>query len=125
MKKTLALVGLTLMAFAIFFPILVQAESTPGVDQPYDWLRLLTMPGAVAATLLIVQYFKMPLDSVKKIPTRWVVLIIAFGVLALAKAATDGGIALMDWPLLAINTFLVASSAMGTYELTFAKGAPK
>lgn len=121
----LIIAGLLLMAFSMFFPVLSLAESggaTPA--EPFDWGQLLTIPGAVAVTLLIVQYCKMPLDKVWKIPTRALVLIISFGVMALAKHGT-GGIAPMDWPLLIMNSFIVALSAMGTYELTFAKGVIK
>lgn len=127
MKKFLVLLGLVLMAFLVAFPIFISAsaETTTDVSQPFEWAKLLTLPGAVAATLLIVQYFKMPLDKVfGRVPTRAVVFVIAFGVMILAKIGTEG-ITAMDWPLLAVNTFLVASSAMGTYELTFAKGESK
>ena len=121
----LIIAGLLLMAFSMFFPVLSLAESggaTPA--EPFDWVQLLTIPGAVAATLLIVQYAKFPIDKVWKIPTRWVVLLIAFGLMTLAKYAS-GGILPMDWPLLVVNSFIVALSAMGAYEVTFAKGTNK
>ena len=126
MKKFLILIGLVLMAFLVIFPIFISAsaESSTDVSQPFDWAQLLTIPGAVAATLLIVQYAKFPLDKVWRIPTRWVVLVIAFGLMTLAKYAS-GGILPMDWPLLVVNSFIVALSAMGAYEVTFAKGVDK
>ena len=126
MKKFLVLIGLVLMVFLVVFPIFISAsaETATDVSQPFDWAQLLTIPGAVAATLLVVQYAKFPLDKVWKIPTRWVVLFIAFGLMTLAKYAS-GGILAMDWPLLVVNSFIVALSAMGAYEVTFAKGASK
>ena len=120
MKKILAILGPILVIFTVFCPRLALAEAATSVTQPYDWMQLGTVPGAIAATLLIVQYCKLPLDNVWKLPTRLVVLILAFGILVAAKAFTDG-ISQGDWILIGINTFVVALGAMGAYEVSFGK----
>ena len=87
---------------------------------PVTWEQLATIGGAALATMLIVQLLKLPLDKVWKIPTRIVVFFIAFVVLILATYFTDG----LSWNtalLTIINAVIVALTAMGGYELTFAK----
>ena len=88
--------------------------------EPVTWEQLATISGAAMATLLIVQLLKLPLDKVWKIPTRIVVFFIAFVVLILATYFTQG----LTWNtalLTVINAVIVALTAMGAYELTFAK----
>ena len=87
----------------------------------FDWAAMLTTSGATAAVLLIVQYLKVPLGNVWRIPTRVFVLVLSFIVMLAAKAFTTG-VVLADIPLLALNAFVVALAAMGAYEATFAKG---
>lgn len=87
---------------------------------PVTWEQLATIGGAALATMLIVQLLKLPLDKVWKIPTRIIVFCIAFIVLILATYFTDG----LSWNtalLTIINAVIVALTAMGGYELTFAK----
>lgn len=87
---------------------------------PVTWEQLATIGGAALATMLIVQLLKLPLDKVWKIPTRIIVFCIAFIVLILATYFTDG----LSWNtalLTVINAVIVALTAMGGYELTFAK----
>lgn len=86
----------------------------------FDWGTLLTTTGATAAVLLIVQYLKVPLDSVWKIPTRVFVLALSFAVMLTAKWLSTG-LAWQDVPLLALNAFVVALAAMGAYENTFGR----
>lgn len=88
--------------------------------QPVTWEQLATIGGAAMATLLIVQLLKLPLDKVWKIPTRIVVFFISFVVLILATYFTQG----LTWNtalLTVINAVIVALTAMGAYEITFAK----
>ena len=88
--------------------------------QPVTWAQLATIGGASMATMLIVQILKLPLDKVWKIPTRIIVFVIAFIVLILATyftAGLDASTALLT----VINAVIVALTAMGGYELTFAK----
>ena len=89
-------------------------------QEPYAWEQIATIPGAIAATLLIVQYLKLPLDKVWKIPTRLLVLIIAFGLMTLARGMVED-LRWIDIPLIAINAFVVALAAMGAYEVSFKK----
>ena len=88
--------------------------------QPVTWDQLATIGGAALATLLIVQLLKLPLDKVWKIPTRIVVFLIAFVVLILATYFTQG-LSWNDALLTVINAVIVALTAIGAYELTFAK----
>lgn len=121
--------------FAVFLALLLLAPlacaatqtGTPvepqGVE-PFSWAYLATIAGAAAATLLIVQFAKAPLDKVWKIPTRWLVYLVALGILLLATAFTEG----LSWqrlPLVMLNAFLASLSAYGSYEITFAGREPK
>ena len=54
--------------------------------QAYSWESLGTMAGATAATLMIVQLIKAPLDRVWKIPTRLVVYLVALMLLLMCRA---------------------------------------
>ena len=86
----------------------------------YTWEILATVAGATAATLLIVQYTKAPLDKVWKVPTRVFVWLVALLILLGAQGFMTG----LTWsavPLIVVNAFVVALAAMGAYEATFAK----
>lgn len=80
------------------------------------WASLGTMAGAVAATLLIVQYIK---PMIQSIDTRLLALIVALIVLVAATAITGGSVE--AYGLAVVNSFIVASSAMGVYQITFKK----
>ena len=114
----------------MLFPALAGAEALEEVaievvaseipTQPVTWAQLATIGGAAMATLLIVQLLKLPLDKVWKIPTRIIVFVIAAIILTLATYFTQG----LTWNtaiLTLINAVIVALTAMGGYELTFAK----
>ena len=91
---------------------------TPG--EPLTWAYLATIAGATAATLIIVQFLKVPLDKVWKIPTRVFVYIVALALMLLGTAFTIGLTA--DTALLtAVNAFIAALAAYGSYEVTFKK----
>ena len=126
MKKIFALVFLVLF----LVPVAAMAEELAEVavevvaseipTEPVSWEQLATIGGAAMATLLIVQLLKLPLDKVWKIPTRIIVFVIAFVVLILATYFTQG----LSWNtalLTVINAVIVALTAMGAYEMTFAK----
>lgn len=91
-------------------------------DKPYTWDGLATMAGATAAVLLIVQYTKTWLDKLTHIPTRAVVLVLSITIYVGANAAL-GGITWLDLPPLVLSGVMVAASAMGAYEVTFARKA--
>lgn len=101
-------------------PIQAKDEtSVMAAESPYTWTYLGTIAGATAATLLIVQFLKVPLDKIWKIPTRVFVYIIALVIMVLARVFT-GGMTPGDFVLTFFNAFLVSLSAYGSYELTFA-----
>ena len=116
MWKIMTMVFVLLAAFAL--PAL--AEGTAETVQAYDWTSLGTVAGATAATLMIVQLIKAPLDRVWKIPTRLVVYVIAL-LLMLTAQTFGGGLTWESGLLAAVNAAVVALGAYGAYEMTFAK----
>ena len=96
------------------------AEAEPAPGEPLTWTYLATIAGATAATLLIVQFLKVPLDTVWKIPTRIFVYFIALVILLAATAFTTG-LTFNAAILTAFNAFIVALTAYGSYEVTFKK----
>lgn len=97
--------------------VMVAEEPKP---EAYTWEYLATIAGATAATLLIVQFLKLPIDKVWKIPTRIIAYVIALIIVILAQYFTTG----LDPQralLCVINAFVVALAAFGAYDLTFAK----
>jgi len=117
MRKAGLFIPLGLMLPLIAF---AEADAAAGAAlTPYTWESLATIGGATSATLLIVQYVKVPLDRWFHIPTRLVVLLIALVLMTAAKAYTTGLI-WQDVPLIVINAFLVSLAAMGAYEVSFA-----
>ena len=115
MKKIVFEVAAVLM----LIPVVAWAEGGTG-ETPYTWGMLGTIAGAAAATLLIVQFIKAPLDRVWHIPTRLLVYVIAAGLMLLSSAVMRG-LTWPDVPLILLNAVVAATSAMGTYEMTFAK----
>jgi len=143
MKATLAMfmavLFLMILAVSILFmlPMWAQAEDAGWVavadipeavstaeekppDGAYSWIYLATVAGATAATLLIVQFLKVPLDAVWKIPTRLLVYLIALVIMLVAQYFVDG-LTVEKAALAFINAFVVALAAYGSYELTFSK----
>lgn len=86
----------------------------------FTWEFLGTMAGVVAAVTLIVQFLKLPIDKVWKIPTRYIVfaisLLILFVVLYFTDVITPDKVALTI-----LNAFVVAMASMGAYDVTFKK----
>ena len=78
-----------------------------------------TTVGAVAITLLIVQYLK-PAVGIK---TRLFTWLLALVLLCTVTALTNPTIE--AFVLAGVNSIVVATSAMGTYEMTFAKSDTK
>jgi hypothetical protein len=123
-KRLFAFLGLALVCMMVVAPMgMALAESvSEGAGAMFDWGTLATVSGVTAATLLIVQYLKVPLDRVWKVPTRIVVLLVALGILILAQAFTVG-LTFAGVPLIIVNAFVVALAAMGSYEVAFAQRA--
>ena len=134
-KVTATVVAALLILATVILPVAAMAEGvTPEVQEnpiqpapaseapqsPFTWAYLATIAGATAATLLIVQLLKLPLDKVWKIPTRIWVYIIALA-LMIAAAGFTTGLDLQTALLTAINAVIVALAAMGAYEMTFGR----
>ena len=90
-----------------------QAEPTP-----FSWAALATVAGCAAATLLIVQFTKSLIPDA--VPTR---VYVYFWALAIMLAATyfTAGLSADSAILVILNSFVAATSALGAYDLTFAR----
>lgn len=99
-------------------PLLTDDPAAP--SEPFSWAYLASIAGATAATVLIVQFLKVPLDKIWKIPTRAFVYVIAL-ILLLVGTAFTSGLTLDTALLTVVNAFIVALTAYGTYEVTFRK----
>lgn len=123
MKKLFCLF-ITMIIIAMMTMVAFAADSSPTPDNVMGsyltWEFLGTMVGAVAATTLVTQFLKMPLDKVWKIPTRFVVYVIAVLIL-LAVQLFTGDMTVDKAVLILLNAIIVATAAMGTYETTFKK----
>ena len=146
MKKILVFLLLALMIFISALPALAETFEVPMPEEPpaeaafadtatvapeqepmpdpttgpWTWAYLATIAGATASTLLITQFIKAPLDKVWKIPTRLFVYLLALVIMVVATAFTSG-VTLNSFLLSALNAFIVALTAYGSYELTFAE----
>ncbi len=121
MRKVFVVLFLALAMAVMVLPAVAEGIGAGGLPvEPFSWDYLATIAGATAATLLIVQLLKLPLDKIWKIPTRILVYFIALALLLLATGFTIG----LNWNsgiLTAVNAVIVALAAMGSYELTFAQ----
>jgi len=138
MKKMLFVLTVFALLFVMTLPCFAVAEgevtplasdanlpavtdaSTATPTDPFSWEYLVTIAGAAAFTLLVAQFLKFPLDKIWKIPTRIVVYAIALAVMLIATAFTTG-LTAQNALLAFVNAFVAALTAMGGYELTFAK----
>ena len=121
MKRILKMIAALAVALVFLMaPLAVLAEGTAEGEEGglYTWAYLGTNAGAMAATLMIVQLIKAPLDKVWKIPTRLVVYVVALVIMILSSAFTTG----LAWEgviLTALNAAVVALAAIGAYESMF------
>ena len=90
-----------------------------GEPAPFNWAALATVAGTTVATLLIVQYTKPFIP--KAIPTRIYVYLVALTIMMAATYMAERGLTLESALLVVLNTFVAATSALGTYDLTYAK----
>lgn len=114
-----------LLAMAMLvIPCIAIAEGSAASDvstgEPFTWQYLGTIAGAAAFTLLVVQFFKVPLDKVWKIPTRVLAYLVALTIMLVASAFTSG-LTIQTALLAAVNALIAALTAMGGYEVTFKK----
>ena len=91
------------------------------IDSFFNWSNLATFSGAVAAVVFIVQFLKLPIDKIKRIPTRIVVYFVSLVVLVLAQIFSGTAISINSVALAVLNAVLVALSAMALYEQTTAE----
>lgn len=127
MKKILCILIGILSILTLTLPPTSFAEGAAAVEatdastgEPFTWAYLATIAGAAAFALVFVQFFKVPLDRVWKIPTRVFVYIVCFAVMLVGLAFTEG-LTAQSVLLAAANAVISALSAYGGYELTFAK----
>jgi hypothetical protein len=114
------LLVIVVVMFTCVLPVF--AESPPGeVTEFMSWEMLATSGGAVLVTLLVVQFLKLPLDMVWKIPTRFFVYFIALILLILYEVVTVGVLTFPRTILILLNAIVVTLGAMGAYEATFKK----
>ncbi len=105
-------------AISIRSSLFAVLSTAPPFENFMTWDFLGTMAGAVAATTLIVQFLKIPLDKVWKIHTRYVVYFISFFLLFFVEYFT-GHITMERTVLIMLNAIIVTMASMGTYEVTF------
>ena len=110
---------LFLFALILLLPVVALAEGELPAE-PFTWQYLATILGATAATVLIVQLIKLPLDKIGHIPTRFVVYVISLIILELATYFTSG-LTVETGILTALNAVIVALAAMGAYEVSVKK----
>ena len=119
MWKKMGKIIMDVLMMAFFLTPAALAEEM-GAAQAYSWETLGTVAGATAATLMIVQLIKAPLDRIWKVPTRLVVYFVALMLLLVAQGFS-GGLTLQTAALAAVNAVMVALSAYGSYEVAFGK----
>lgn len=90
------------------------------MDEYFTLESIGTFAGMVAVLTIIVQFLKPLLDKIVKIPTRYVVWIIAL-IISTAYTAIAGIFTGETILLLVLNSIVLTMAAMGTYEVTFKK----
>ena len=119
MKRAGMIILLALLLAMAATPALATADDN--LPDAYSWEAVGTVGGCMAVTLLIVQLVKAPVEKFLKMPTRVFVYIISLTLMVCANIFTGKITGAGDVALLACNAIPVALSAMGAYELTFAK----
>ncbi len=107
----------------LILPVRALAQES-GAVSAYTWEALGSIAGATAATLMIVQFIKAPLDRIWHIPTRLLVYLVAL-LLMLTAQYFSGGLNVESGVLAAVNAVMAALSAYGSYEVIFVRGGQK
>ncbi len=81
----------------------------------FTYASLGTLAGAVAATVLVVDFVK-ELSFLKRFSTRCLVVLVAEGIVLLADFA-EGSFTVKNVPLCVLNGLLVAASAIGSWQV--------
>jgi peptidoglycan/LPS O-acetylase OafA/YrhL len=122
LKKCFAYI--LIMATILMSPMVVFAADSSPTDVPADnyltWEFIASFAGAVFVVTMIVQFLKLPLDRVWKVPTRFIVFLIALLILFLVLFFTDT-ITPEKAALTVLNAIVVTMAAMGAYEVTLKK----
>lgn len=90
------------------------------MNEFYSWDNLSSFSGIVACVTLIIQFTKVSLDKVWKIPTRFVVWILSY-ILLIIVSWFNAGITTNIVLMSALNAVVVTLASMGAYEATFRK----
>ncbi|HEX2926519.1 MAG TPA: hypothetical protein VHP38_09740 [Ruminiclostridium sp.] len=88
------------------------------MNEFYSWEYLSSFSGIVASVTLIIQFSKVSLDKIWKIPTRFVVWLLSYVMLILVSWFTVG-ITLQKVLMSSLNAVVVTLASMGAYEATF------
>lgn len=124
MKRFISLVAVILCILFIALPAFAvngQPADNSSLMGYLTWEDLGTLSGATAAVLLIVQFLKAPLDKVWKIPTRYIVYIIALIILLLVEIVNKNPLTFDRIFLTLLNAIIVTIASLGAYEITFRK----
>ena len=85
----------------------------------FSWSTLSTVGGAAAFVLMITQFFRSGIKKLVKVPMHFFMLVVSFLTLLGAHILGPGeSVRLADIPMLIGNSFVVATSAYGTYHTT-------
>ncbi len=118
MKKSMFTI-LLLLSLAWAVPALGEGAAADP-EAIYTWSYVGTTAGAAAAAALVTQFIKGLLDKLGHVPTRAVVLVLCMGFMCGAQAV-QGTLEAKNLPILLLNAIVAATSAMGLYQVTFAK----
>ena len=80
----------------------------------FDYKTIGTLAGSVAVTMLIVEFIK-DLKPFRNIRTKLLVFIIGF-ILIILTSTLQGDFSIYNLPLYIINSFLVATTAIGSWH---------
>lgn len=79
------------------------------------WEFIGSFAGMIAVVTLLIEFLKLPLDKVWKIPTRFLVYAISVVLLFVTEYFTKG-ITVDNIPLLLLNGVLITMASMGLYD---------
>lgn len=104
----------------IIYYKLINIERVKNMNDYLSWGFLGTFAGAVFLVTCIVEFIKLPIDNVFKVPTRFVVYGISFIVVLMTEFFLNR-LTLNLLPLVFFNAVVITMASMGTYEMTFKK----
>lgn len=90
------------------------------MNEYLNWEFLASFTGVVTVVTLLIQFLKLKLDKVWKIPTRFFVYGMSIVLLFTVEYFTKG-LAIDQIPLILLNGVIVTITSLGTYEVSFKK----